>query len=339
MPNKLTSNHQQMLSENSIHFKHILSLIHSAKENALRKVNEELINLYYAVGQYLSQEAQKHNYGDKFIDEIAELIKIQSPEIKGFNRRGLYRMKQFYELYQGDEIVSTLLTQLGWSQHLKIMSACKTQEQRHFYIQLTIKEKYSFRELERQIESAYFERYMLSQEKLLLAHVDSKIRNSFLDTYVLDFLDLPQKFSEKELKQAILNNLKSFLLEIGKDFTFVGEEYKVQVGKSDFYIDLLFYHRELACLVAFELKIGEFKPEYLGKMNFYLEALDLEHKKPNENPSVGIILCASKDDEIVKVALNRSLSLTLIAEYTLKLPNTELLQRKLRELAHTFSLE
>lgn len=193
--------------------------------------------------------------------------------------------------------------------------------------------------MERQIESSYFERYILSQEKLLPIEVDSKIKNQFLDTYVLEFLDLPQKVSEKDFKQSILSNLKSFFLEIGKDFTFVGEEYKVQVGGSDFYIDLLFYHRELSCLVAFELKIGEFKPEYLGKMNFYLEALDQEYKKTHENPSVGIILCASKDDEIVKFALNRSLSPTLVADYTLKLPNAKLLQEKLRELTNTLDIQ
>ncbi len=327
------------IANNNYHFEHIIKLINIAKENTFRKVNEELISLYFAVGQYLSQESKTSKYGDKFIDEVAETIKEKSPNLKGFNKRGLYRMKQFYELYQEDTIVSPVMTQLNWTQHLKIMSACKTQEQRHFYIELAIKEKYSSRELKRQIDSAYFERAMLSKEILLPAEVDPKIKNHFLDTYVLDFLDLPQNFSEKEFKNAILANYKNFLLEIGKGFTFVGDEYRVQVGKNDFFIDLLFYHRELACLVAFELKIGEFKPEYLGKMNFYLEALDNEHKKEHENPSVGIILCASKDDEVVKFALNRSLSPTLVADYTLKLPDSKLLQSKLHELSQLFNVK
>lgn len=230
------------------------------------------------------------------------------------------------------------MTQLSWTHHLRIMSACKTQEQRLFYIQLTIKERYSVRELERQIDSAYYERAMLSKERLNALPVPETIKNHFLDNYALDFLDLPEKFSEKEFKKSILANLKSFILEAGKDFTFVGEEYRVQVGKSDFYIDLLFYHRVLRCLVAFELKIGEFKPEYLGKMNFYLEALDQEYKKHDENVSVGVILCTSKDEEVVTFALNRSLSPTLVAEYTLQLPNTKVLQAKLRELYQALSL-
>ena len=229
--------------------------------------------------------------------------------------------------------MSTLLTQLSWSNHLKLLSACKSNDERLFYMQLCVKEGYSARELARQVDSGYYERYMLSKTNLYptvsQAHDDTG--NIFLDNYVLDFLDLPEKVSEKDLQKSILNNLKSFILEIGKDFTFIGEEYRVQVGNHDYYIDLLFYHRGLSCLVAFELKIGEFKPEYIGKVNFYLEALDREVRKENENPSVGVILCASKDDEVVEYALSRSLSPTMVSEYTLKLIDKKLLQEKLKE--------
>jgi hypothetical protein len=162
--------------------------------------------------------------------------------------------------------------------------------------------------------------------------VAKQVREQFLDGYVLDFLHLPEKYSESTLQKAILLNMKNFLLEIGKDLSFIGEEYHVQVGNSDFFIGLLFYHRGLSCLVAIELKIDEFKPEYIGKMNFYLEALDHDHKKPHENPSVGIILCAGKDDEVVEFALRRNLSPIMVAEYTAKLPDKKLLQNKLREL-------
>jgi hypothetical protein len=147
----------------------------------------------------------------------------------------------------------------------------------------------------------------------------------------LDFLDLPETFSEENLQKSILHNLRSFILEIGKDFTFIGEEYRLQVGNHDYFVDLLFYHRGLSCLVAFELKIGEFKPEYVGKMGLYLEALDRDVKKKNENPSVGVILCAKKDDEVVEFALSRSLSPTMVSEYTLKLIDKKLLQDKLKE--------
>lgn len=242
-------------------------------------------------------------------------------------------MKQFYELYKDDEKVSTLLTQLNWSNHLKIMSACKTMDERIFYMNMCIKERYSARELARQIDSGYYERYMLSQKSVAPAIEEAKkaTGNIFLDNYVLDFLDVPSSVSEHDLQKSIIRNLKNFILEIGKDFTFIGEEYKVQVGNHDYYIDLLFYHRGLSCIVAFELKIGEFKPEYVGKVNLYLEALDREVKKENENPSVGVILCASKDDEVVEFALSRSLSPTMVADYTLKLIDKKLLQKKLKE--------
>ena len=154
-----------------------------------------------------------------------------------------------------------------------------------------------------------------------------------MDTYILEFLDLPKNYSEHDFQRAILRNLKDFILEIGKDFTFVGEEFRIQVANSDYYIDLLFFHRSLSCLVAFELKIDSFKPEYLGKMNFYLEALDRDYKKPNENPSIGVILCASKEDEVVEYAMSRNITPTMISEYTLKLIDKKILEQKLREYA------
>jgi predicted nuclease of restriction endonuclease-like (RecB) superfamily len=314
-------------------YEQIVEIIKSARERAYKKVNEELILMYSQIGKYISEKMQDAAYGDAYIDGLAEFFARQYPELKGFTRRGLYRMKQFYELYKDDEKVSTVLTQLSWSNHLKIMSACKSKEERYFYIELCIKEKYSARELQRQIDSCYYERYMLSQKPTTPAIAKAKkdTGNIFLDTYTLDFLDLPEVASEKDLQKSIIHNLKNFILEVGKDFTFVGEEYRLQVGNHDYFIDLLFYHRELACLVAFELKLGEFKPEYVGKVNLYLEALDREVKKPNENPSVGVILCANKDDEVVEYALSRSLSPTMVSEYKLKLIDKELLQNKLRE--------
>ena len=255
------------------------------------------------------------------------------PHLKGFNRRGLYRMKQFYELYKDEEKVSPLVTQLSWTNHLKIMSACKTMDERIFYMNMCIKDHLTKRELERQIDSGYYERYMLSQNPIapVIGEAKKATGNIFLDTYVLDFLDVPDTVSEYDLQKSIIRNVKNFILEIGKDFTFVGEEYRVQVGNHDFFIDLLFYHRGLSCLVAFKLKIGEFKPEYVGKVNLYLEAFDREVKKENENPSVGVILCASKDDEVVEFALSRSLSPTMVSEYNLKLIDKALLQKKLKE--------
>ncbi|MFQ7293249.1 MAG: PDDEXK nuclease domain-containing protein [Monoglobales bacterium] len=314
-------------------FNKVVEIVERTRQKAFQRVNEELITMYWQVGEYISQQTSKAEYGDSFVTNLADFIAENYPEIKGFNRRGLYRMRQFYETYKNEEKVSTLLTQLTWSNHLKILSGCKSMEERLFYMNMSIKERYSARELERQINSGYYERYMLSSNHLTptLENAGKTTGNVFLDTYVLDFLNIHEPVSESDLKRSIIKNLKTFILEIGKDFTFVGEEYRVQAGNHDYYIDLLFYHRDLMCLVAFELKIGEFQPEYVGKMNFYLEALDREIKKKNENPSVGVILCASKDDEVVEFALSRSLSPTMVSEYKLKLIDKNLLQKKLKE--------
>jgi predicted nuclease of restriction endonuclease-like (RecB) superfamily len=212
------------------------------------------------------------------------------------------------------------------------MMAAKTDEEREFYLLLSAKNKYSKRELERQIDSSLFERTMISDTKNQLFIERDKGLTALRDSYVLEFLDIPERHKEKELRKAIIANLRDFILEFGKDFTFVGEEYRVQVGGTDFDIDLLFYNRDLSCLVAIELKIGRFKPEHLGQLEFYLEALDRDVKKANENPSVGVILCSKKNDEVVEYALSRSMSPALIAEYQTHLPQKALLENKLREL-------
>ena len=172
----------------------LIKIIEDSRNNALKKVNEELIQMYWKVGEYLSKEAENAAFGDSYIDSVAKEIQDAFPGIKGFTRRGLYRMKQFYEIYCGDEFVSALLTQISWTNHLMIMSKAKTVEERHFYITLCIKESYSSRELERQIESAYYERYMLSKEKLLPEPIKGLKENPFLDSYVIEFLDLPKNF-------------------------------------------------------------------------------------------------------------------------------------------------
>ena len=314
-----------------LHSNNIISMIEKAKQNTLSAVNSELISLYWNVGKYLSNESARSSWGDSFIDSLSDKILENYPEIKGFNRRGLYRMKQFYETYKDNAIVSPLVTQISWSNHLLILSGAKTIEEKEFYINLCIKEKYSKRELERQIDSAYFQRYLISEKKLEPVQLEKRTKSHFMDTYILEFLDLPKNYTEKEFQKAIIHNLKDFILEIGKDFSFIGEEFRVQVANSDYFIDLLFYHRGLSCLVAFELKIDKFKPEYLGKMNFYLEALDRDYKKPNENPSIGVILCASKENEVVEYAMSRNISPTMISEYNLKLIDKKILEQKLRE--------
>jgi len=320
-------------------FSEIVNMIESRKNNAYRKVNEELISLYWDFGKYISEKVVDSNWGDKIIDKLEEFMKREYPTMKGFNRAGIYRMKQFYETYRENEIVAPLVRQISWSNNVLILGATKTMEEKEFYIKMCIKNNYSKRELDRQIGSGYYQRYMLSNGKanqsLEKVEGDEDYPNTrILDTYSLEFLDLPNQYSEKDLKKSISANIKNFILEIGKDFTYVGEEYRIQVGNEDFYIDLLFFNRALSCLVAFELKIDKFKPEFISKMDFYLEALDRKTKKENENPSVGVILCAGKDEEVVEYAMSRSLSPTMVSQYTLKLIDKQLLQNKLKEITN-----
>jgi len=319
-------------------FNEIIQMIETRKYNAYRKVNEELISLYWDFGKYVSEKINQEKWGSKTMEELVYFLKVHYPNLKGFDRSGIYRMKQFYEIYKDNEIVATLLRQISWSNHKLILSSTKTIEEKIFYIKLSIKENYSYRELKRQLDSCYYQRYVLSNgnanmnlEKVI--DEDDYPNTKILDTYSLEFLDLPNEFTEKDLRKSIIKNMRTFILEIGKNFTFVGEEYRIQVGNEDFYIDLLFYNRELSCLVAFELKIGKFKPEYVSKMDFYLEALDRQEKKYNENPSVGIILCTDKDEKVVEYAMSRTLSPTMVAEYQLKLIDKKLLENKLEEFS------
>ena len=320
-----------------VNFNQIIRMIENRKNNAYKKVNEELIFLYLEVGQFLYELIEDGNYGDKITTKAAQFMSKNYPEIRGFTKRNIERMVQFYKTYKDDEIATPLVTQLSWTNNLLILSGSKSKEERHFYLQLSIKENYSKRELDRQITSAYYERYLLSETNALPSTSKTIDESDYpntriLDTYSLEFLDLSNEYSENDLKNEIVKNLKNFILEVGRDFTFIGDEYRVQIGNHDFFIDLLFFNRELKCLVAFELKLGEFKAEYLEKMNLYLEALDRDIKKKNENPSVGVILCSSKDKDIVKYSLSKNMSQTMISEYKLKLIDKKLLETKLSEM-------
>jgi predicted nuclease of restriction endonuclease-like (RecB) superfamily len=314
-------------------FYEVINRIETAKNRAFSKVNEELIMLYWDIGHMISYKLENSEWGNKVVDDLAVFIKNNYPEIKGFTRSNLYRMKQFYETYKDNEIVAPLVGQLSWTNNLMILSKAKTVEEREFYIRLCIKERYSKRDLERQIESSVYERTMLGQKSTDIINrlVPQNMEGQFKDTYMLEFLDLPANFDEADLHKSLIDHLKAFLMELGAGFSFIGSEYKVQVGNHDYFIDMLFYNRNMQCLVAIELKVVEFKPEFLGKMNFYLEALDRDIKMEHENPSIGILLCKSKDDEVVEYALSRSISPTVIADYETKILGKDLLKQKLHE--------
>jgi predicted nuclease of restriction endonuclease-like (RecB) superfamily len=312
-------------------FTEVFALIKTAQQKVIATTNQELIKLYWSIGQYISDRLATSEWGQKTIEQLAVFIQAQEPGIKGFEKRNLYRMRQFYETYPNSEIVSSLLTQLSWTHHSILISRCKTEAERLFYLQLAVTERYSTRELDRQINSSVFERTRLADAKLPQTSHPKPFTGIFRDSYILDFLNLPPNHSENDLKTALVNCLRDFILELGRDFTFLGQEYCLQVGNSDFFIDLLFFHRELQSLVAFELKVDKFQPEYLGQLEFYLEALDRDLKKPHENPSIGVLLCRDKDNEVVEYALSRSLSPTVVAEYEIKLIPKEVLRKKLNE--------
>ena len=313
-------------------FDEIVAIIEQARQKAFRAVNRELIEMYWQIGQYISEKVKSNAWGKSIVTEFASFVQSKYVGIKGFSAQNIWRMKQFYETYAGNEKLSTLSRELTWSNNVLIMVSAKTAEAQEFYMNLAIKNNYSARELERQLDSMLFERTMISNQVNQLQLSKHEELASLRDSYVLEFLDIPDSHSELDLQKAITANIKDFVLEFGKDLSFVGQEYRIQVGNTDFFVDLLFYNRELQCLVAIELKTEKFKPEHLGQLEFYLEALDRDVRKPNENPSIGLILCASKDETVVEYALSRSLSPALVAEYKLHLPDKAILENKLREL-------
>jgi predicted nuclease of restriction endonuclease-like (RecB) superfamily len=314
-------------------FSEIVQLIADSQEKAIRAVNTVLIDLYWRVGGIISGKIASSEWGDGVVRQLAEYIARTQPGLRGFTRANLFRMRQFYETYCDDEKVVPLVRQLPWSHHLLILGQSKRPEEREFYIRTAIQEGWSKRELERQLDSALFARVVLSPPKVSPAvrQFHPEAVSVFKDAYNLEFLGLPEVHAEADLHRALLDKLKDFLIELGRDFCFVGSEYPLQVGGQDFALDLLFFHRGLNCLVAIELKINAFRPEYLGKLDFYLEALDRTVRKNHEQPSIGLLLCASKNDEVVEYALSRSLSPALVAEYQTQLPDKKLLQAKLHE--------
>lgn len=315
-------------------FAEVVRLIEQARQRAYQAVNTELISLYWRIGQYISAKLAAADWGDAVVERLAQHLAHTMPGQRGFTRRNLFRMRQFFEAYNGDEKVTPLVSQLPWTHNLIILGQSKRPEEREFYLRMTVQERWSTRELERQFRVAAYERAVLSPPKvsavLTLLQGDAAA-SVFKDAYAVEFLNLPDDHSEADLHRGLLGQLRAFLIELGRDFCFIGTEFPVQVGGRDFALDLLFFHRGLNCLVAIELKVDRFEPEHLGKLNFYLEALDRDVRKPHENPAIGVLLCASKDAEVVEYALSRTLSPALVAQYQTQLPDKQLLAAKLHE--------
>jgi predicted nuclease of restriction endonuclease-like (RecB) superfamily len=314
-------------------FSEIVQLIASARQRAFQTVNTTLIELYWKIGEHISRKIAAAEWGDGVVPRLAAYIARTQPGMRGFTTSNLFRMKKFYETYRNESISAPLAHQLPWSHNLIILGQSKRPEEREFYLRMAVQERWTKRDLERQVKAALFERVVLSPVKAapMVHQMYPEAQDIFKDAYTLEFLELPHPHTESDLHRGLVNRMKEFLLELGRDFCFVGSEFPVQVGGRDFALDLLFFHRGLNALVAFELKINEFEPEYLGKLAFYLEALDRDVRKEHERPSIGVLLCASKNDEVVEYALSRTLSPALIAEYQTQLPDKRLLAARLRE--------
>jgi predicted nuclease of restriction endonuclease-like (RecB) superfamily len=315
-------------------FAEVIALIEAARARGYQAVNTVLVEHYWELGAYISRKIASAEWGDGVVEDLAADLARRYPGVRGYTRRNLFRMRQFFEAYRAQKKVSPLVTQLPWTHHLIILSEAKPVETREFYILAAIKGRWSKRELERQIRSGAVLRSAAVPKKVspVVTQIHPTAIDEFKNAYNVEFLGLATEHSEGDLHGALLRNLGRFLTELGRDFCFVGSQYPVQVGNQDFAIDLVFFHRGLQCLVAFELKVDKFKPADLGQLSFYVEVLDRDVKKPHERPSIGVLLCATKDDEVVEYALARTMSPTLVAEYQTFLPSKAVLRAKLHEL-------
>jgi predicted nuclease of restriction endonuclease-like (RecB) superfamily len=283
--------------------------IRTAQYEALRAVNRELINLYWDIGQLIVERQQGGTWGRAVVEQLARDLQAEFPGVSGFSAANLWRMRRFYETYADNTNLAPMVREIGWTHNLIILEKCKDNQQREFYLRMTRRMGWTKNVLIHQIENQTYEKTLLNQtnfDQTLPDPIREQARLAAKDEHTFDFLELADEHSERQLEQAILSRVESFLREMGGLFTFVGSQYRLAISDTEYFIDVLLYHRRLKCLVALELKVGEFLPEYVGKMQFYLAALDDLARMVDENPSIGIILCKSKDKTIVEYALRES---------------------------------
>ncbi|MEA3343049.1 MAG: PDDEXK nuclease domain-containing protein [archaeon] len=283
--------------------------IHSAQYEALKAVNKELISLYWDIGQMIIGRQEGKTWGKSVVEQLAKDLQAEFPGIGGFSASNLWRIKTFYQSYSDNSKLAPLVREIGWTHNIIIMERCKDDTEREYYIRMTRKLGWTKNVLIHQVENQTYEKTLLNQtnfEQTLPAEIRNQAKLAVRDEYTFDFLELGDEHSEHQLEQAALQKIEPFLREMGGIFSFIGSQYRLKINDKEYFIDLLLFHRHLKCLVALELKIGEFIPEYVGKMQFYLAALDDKVRMEDENPSIGIILCKSKDKTIVEYALKES---------------------------------
>jgi predicted nuclease of restriction endonuclease-like (RecB) superfamily len=320
---------------------HIKEKIRAAQYEALKVVNVQLINLYWELGKAIS-EKQTEGWGKAIVPTLSLELQREFPDMSGFSTTNLWYMVQFFNEYKGDVNLQPLVGEISWTKHLVILSKCKNSQERQFYILATKKFGWTKDVLIHQVENKTFEKYLLNQTNFDTSLPETIRKQAFLavkDNYTFDFLNLANEHSESELEQALIQNIRQFLLEMGSDFTFIGNQYKLWVNNKEFRVDLLLFHRKLQSLVAIDLKIGEFEPEHKGKMEFYLTLLNKQVKLPHEHSAIGIIICKSKNRTIVEYSRETAThpigvatyntSNTLPAAYQSLLPSPEEISEKL----------
>ncbi|MEA3451704.1 MAG: PDDEXK nuclease domain-containing protein [Bacteroidota bacterium] len=299
--------------------------IRTAQYDAMKAVNKEAIQLNWDIGQIIVEKQEQHGWGKSIVEQLSKDLREEFPGQSGWSSHNLWRMRKFYLNYRHLENLAPLVQEIAWSHNIAIMEKCKDDLEREFYIRMTRKYGWTKNVLIHQIEVNSYALYLTNQTNFE-QNLPEKYRNQAIlavkDEYNFDFLALADKYSERDLEQALVNNIRQFLIEMGGDFSFMGTQYRILESGDEYFIDLLLFHRRLKSLVAIELKIGEFIPEYAGKMQFYLSLLNDKVKLTDENPSIGIIICKSKKRTRVDYALRESNQAIGVSTYNLtnKLP-------------------
>ena len=316
--------------------------IRKSQYDALKAVNKELIQLYHDIGKLIIEKQDKLGWGKSVVEKLSEDIRKEYPGIQGFSVSNIWNMRMFYTEIQSNINLQPLVGEISWTKNIIILTKCKDIQEREFYILHVKKFGWTKDILIHQIENKTFEKYLLNQtnfDETLPEKYKNQAKLAVKDHYTFDLLGLAEQHSEHELELAMVKNIRQFLIEMGHSFTFVGNQFHLQIEDKSYYIDLLLYHRKLKSLIAIELKIGEFKPEYKGKMEFYLELLNQNIKEEDENVAIGIIICKTKNRTIVEYSLRTatnpigvatySTNASLPKDYVKYLPSSEEIAQKL----------
>src|SRR3972149_9690453 len=292
--------------------------IRSAQYDALKAVNKELISLYWDIGKMIVERQEKEGWGKSVVEHLSADLQKEFTGMMGFSARNIWYMRNFFVLYSKSAKLQPLVAEIGWTHNIMIMDKCESDLEREFYIRMTKKYGWTKNVLVLKIEGKTYENTLINQtnfDKTVPETIKNQAKLAVKDEYTFGFLELTEEHNEREFEKAILSRMDKFLREMGGSLAFVGSQYKLEVGNKDFFIDILLYHRHLKSLIALELKIGAFMPEYVGKMQFYLAVLDDKVRTEGENPSIGIILCKEKDRAVVEYTLKESNKPIGVAEY------------------------